>query len=58
MYSVSLQLHRLISGPLALCTLEAQEVTTTGVYRLPHAIYYCSLPVSDSPRATLVGDHE
>ena len=24
---------------LALCTLEAQEVTTNGVYRLPHAIY-------------------
>ena len=24
--------------PLALCTLEAQEVTTKGVYRLPHAI--------------------
>ena len=30
------------AGPLALCTLEAQEVTTNGVYRLPHAIYYCS----------------
>ena len=28
-------------------TLEAQEVTTEGVYRLPH-----SLPVSDSPRVT------
>ena len=26
-------------GPLALCTLEAQEVTTNGVYRLPHATY-------------------
>ena len=26
-------------GPLALRTLEAQEVTTKGVYRLPHAIY-------------------
>ena len=29
-------------GPLALRTLEAQEVRTKGVYRLPHAIYYCS----------------
>ena len=29
-------------GTLALCTLEAQEVTTKGVYRLPHAIFYCS----------------
>ena len=38
--------------PLALCTLEAQEATAKGVYRLPHAIYYCSLPVSDSLRAT------
>ena len=28
--------------PLALCTLEAQEATAKGVYRLPHAIYYCS----------------
>ena len=27
--------------PLALCTKEAQEATTKGVYRLPHAIYYC-----------------
>ena len=27
---------------LDLRTLEAQEVTTKGVYRLPHAIYYCS----------------
>ena len=25
--------------PLALCTLEAQEATAKGVYRLPHAIY-------------------
>ena len=23
-------------------TLEAQEATAKGVYRLPHAIYYCS----------------
>ena len=38
-------------GSLALCTLEAHEVTTNGVYRLPHAIYYCSHPMSDSPRA-------
>ena len=29
-------------GPLALCTLEAQEVTTKSVYRLPHVIYYRS----------------
>ena len=29
-------------NPLALCTLGAQEVTTNGMYRLPHAIYYCS----------------
>ena len=28
--------------PLALCVLEAQEVTTKGVYRLTRAIYYCS----------------
>ena len=28
--------------PLALCTLEAQEVTTNGMYYLPHAIYCCS----------------
>ena len=27
---------------LALRTLEAQEVSTEGVYRLPHAFYYCS----------------
>ena len=25
--------------PLALCTSEAQKVTTKGVYRLPHANY-------------------
>ena len=34
---------------LDLRALEAQDVTTKGVYRLPHAIYYCSYPVSDSP---------
>ena len=28
--------------PLHLHTLEAQEVTTNGTYRLPHAIYYRS----------------
>ena len=28
--------------PPALCTSEAQEATTKGVYRVPHAIYYCS----------------
>ena len=38
--------------PLAMCTSEAQEAKTKGVYRLLHAIYYCSYPVSDSPRAT------
>ena len=27
---------------LVLCILKAQEVTTDGVYRLLHAIYYCS----------------
>ena len=27
-------------GSLALCILKAQEVTTKGMYRLPHAIYY------------------
>ena len=32
--------------PLALCTSEAQEATTKGVYRLPHAIYYGMLFVS------------
>ena len=26
---------------LALCTLGGQEVTTDGMYRLAHAIYYC-----------------
>ena len=26
--------------PLALCTFGAQKVTTNGMYRLPHAIYY------------------
>ena len=40
-------------GPLALSILKAQEVTTKGVYRLPHAIY-CSSSVSGSPRATSV----
>ena len=25
--------------PLALCTLGAQEVTTNGIYRLPHRLY-------------------
>ena len=29
-------------GPLARCILKAQEVTAKGVYRLLHAIYYCS----------------
>ena len=38
--------------PLALCILKAQEVTTKGMYRLSHAIYYCSYPVPDSPPAT------
>ena len=28
-------------GPLALCTLDAQEVTTKDMYRLTHAIYCC-----------------
>ena len=28
-----------LPGSLSLCTLEAQEVTTKGVYRLLHAIY-------------------
>ena len=31
-------------GPLALCNLKAQEVTTKGVYRLPHAIHCCASP--------------
>ena len=26
----------------SLCSLEAQELTTKGVYRLPHTIHYCS----------------
>ena len=42
------------AGLLALCILKAQEVTTKGVYQLLHAIYCCSLPVLDSPRATSV----
>ena len=29
-------------GPLALCILKAQDITTKGGYRLSHAIYYCS----------------
>ena len=29
-------------GPLSLCIVKAQEVTTKGAYRLPHAICYCS----------------
>ena len=34
--------HRLTRpGPFALCILKAQEVTTKGVYRLLHALYYC-----------------
>ena len=36
------QAYILRPGPLALYTLEAQEVTTKGVYRLPYDIYYCS----------------
>ena len=43
------------AGPLALCILKAQEVTTKGVYQLRHAIYYCSWPVSDE---LLPGDHK
>ena len=38
--------------PLALCTLEAQKVTTEGVYRLPHAIYYCSQTPHELPAGT------
>ena len=30
------------AGPLALCILKAQEVTTKGRHRLPHATYCCS----------------
>ena len=33
---------------LALCILKAQEVTTKGMYRLPHAIYYALHSVSQS----------
>ena len=44
-------------GPLALCILNAHEVTTKGVYRLPHAIYCCSSPCQ-TLRELLVGDHE
>ena len=33
---------------LALCILNAHEVTTKDVYRLPHAIYRFSYPVADS----------
>ena len=36
------------AGPLVLCILKTQEVTTKGVYRLPHTICCC---MSDSPRA-------
>ena len=35
-------LHR--AGPLALCVLKAQEVTTKSLHRLPNAIYCCSSP--------------
>ena len=31
-----------LPDPLTLCTVEAQEVTTKGMYQLPHAIYLCS----------------
>ena len=47
---ISTDLPRL--GPLPLCIMKAQEVTIIGVYRLPHAIYCCSWPVSDSMRAS------
>ena len=33
---------RMRPGPLALCILKVQRVTTKSVYRLLHAIYYCS----------------
>ena len=33
------------AGPLALCVLKAQEVTTKDAYRLPHAVYSCTYPV-------------
>jgi hypothetical protein len=36
--SKSAQAYVPLPGPLALCTLEAQEVTTNGVHRLLHAI--------------------
>ena len=45
------------TGPLALRTLEPQEVTTNGVYRLPHTIYTVASPCQ-SLRELLVGDHE
>ena len=34
-------------GPLALCILNAQEVTMKGVYRTPHGIY-CRFRLSTS----------
>ena len=47
--------HKLTStGPA--CSVYVEGTRSHNVYRLPHAIYYCSLPVSDSPRAT-AGDH-
>ena len=52
-----MRLYANSTGPIALCILKAQDVTTNGMYRLPHAIYYCSYPVSDSPQAILAGDH-
>ena len=45
---------------LVLCTLEAQEVTTNGVYRLPCAIYLCTSVASPCQTlcVLLAGDHE
>ena len=49
-----------LPGPdlLALCTLGAQEVTTNGMYRLPHAIYYCNHIARVRLRELLAGDRE
>ena len=44
--------------PLALCILKAQEVTTKGVYRLPHAVSTTVASLCQTLCELLAGDHE
>ena len=45
-----------LARPLALCILGAQEVTTNGIYRLPHATSVASQ--CQTLHELRAGDHE